>query len=157
LGMWADAQWPEALDPAENKRRSVYLYVKRSFPFPMFTTFDMPDTSVSCSRRDVTTVAPQALALLNSEFMLEQAEAMAARIRQKAGAGADAFVSEAWRVALGRAAGEEERRKALELFAAVPTAGGVAGRPEPQSPASVSPETKLCLLLLNMNEYLYVD
>ena len=66
-------QWPVSLDPAEHDRRSVYLYVKRSFPYPMFAIFDAPDSAVSCPRRDTTTVAPQALALLNSEFMLAQA------------------------------------------------------------------------------------
>jgi hypothetical protein len=157
LGMWADAQWPETLDPAENNRRSVYLYVKRSFPFPMFTTFDMPDTSVSCSRRDVTTVAPQALELLNSEFMLGQAATMAERVRETAGGGAEAFIAEAWRVALGRKPGAEEGRKALELFDAAGASGAAAGMPEPRSGERASAETKLCLLLLNMNEYLYVD
>jgi hypothetical protein len=132
LGMWAEAQWPETLDPSENNRRSVYLYVKRSFPFPMFTTFDMPDTSGRCSRRDVTTVAPLALELLTSEFMWGQAAAMAARVREKAGSGTEGFIAEAWRVALGRKASPEERRKASELFDAVAVDGGTAGRPEPR-------------------------
>ena len=57
------SQWPVALDVAEHTRRSVYLYVKRSFRMPLFEAFDMPDTSFSCERRNVTTVAPQAFSL----------------------------------------------------------------------------------------------
>jgi len=34
-GLWARDQWPESLDPSEHNRRSVYLYVKRTFPLPM--------------------------------------------------------------------------------------------------------------------------
>ena len=68
LRAWAPAQWPVSLDPSEHNRRSVYLYVKRSFPYPMLAIFDEPESSVSCPRRDVTTVAPQALALFNSQF-----------------------------------------------------------------------------------------
>jgi hypothetical protein len=80
LGMWALDQWPETLDKREHVRRSIYLYVKRSFPLPMLTTFDSPDTSVSCGQRATTTVAPQALTLLNSRFMMDQAEEFADRV-----------------------------------------------------------------------------
>ncbi len=76
-GMWAPSQWPVSLDPSEHNRRSVYLYVKRSFPYPMLAIFDEPESSVSCPRRDVTTVAPEALALFNSQFMLAQASKFA--------------------------------------------------------------------------------
>ncbi len=92
-GIWSPAQWPVSLDPAEHDRRSVYLYVKRSFPYPMFTTFDAPDTSVSCARRNVTTVAPQALTLLNGDFMRAQAGALAGRAEDP---------RRLWKLTLGR-------------------------------------------------------
>ena len=82
-GMWAPSQWPVSLDPAEHNRRSVYLYVKRSFRMPMLESFDVPETSLSCPRRDVTTVAPQALALLNSEFSLRAGEGVRRASLQK--------------------------------------------------------------------------
>src|SRR5712692_3036815 len=43
-GMWNPGQWPVSSDPEEYNRRSVYFYVKRSFRYPMFEIFDMPDT-----------------------------------------------------------------------------------------------------------------
>ena len=136
-GMWALNQWPVALDPAEHNRRSVYLYVKRSFPYPMFQTFDVPDSSESCPRRDTTTVAPQALALLNSGFMLQQAATLSQRV-QKEDAGPDAWIDAAWRRALGRAPTPPEKERA-QLFLAD------------------SSLKELCLVLLNLNEFLYVD
>jgi hypothetical protein len=137
-GMWALNQWPVALDAAEHNRRSVYLYVKRSFPYPMFQTFDVPDSSASCPRRDTTTVAPQALALLNSEFMLEQARRLAERVRKQSAGGPDLWIDTAWRLVLGRAPTASERERAQRFLAE-------------------SPLRELCLVLLNMNEFLYVD
>ena len=87
LGMWDKDDWPESLDRSEHDRRSVYIFAKRQFPYPMFKTFDAPDPATSCGRRAVTTVAPQALTLLNSEFMLRSARGAgrAARIRNEPG------------------------------------------------------------------------
>ncbi len=124
-GIWSTAQWPVSLDPTEHNRRSVYLYVKRSFPYPMFTTFDAPDTSVSCARRNVTTVAPQALMLLNGGFMREQASALAGRAEAP---------RRLWRLALGRDPSLRESERTADLT--------------PQ---------QLALLLLNLNEFLYID
>ena len=50
--------------PAEQRRRSVYIFAKRGLLPPLLTTFDFPDTTLPCCQRDVTTVAAQALALL---------------------------------------------------------------------------------------------
>ena len=76
------SQWPATLDPRESLRRSVYMYAKRTFRLPMLETFDAPDSSLSCSRRDVTNVAPQALALMNNEFVLARAQEFADRLRK---------------------------------------------------------------------------
>ncbi len=141
-GMWARDQWPASLDPNEQNRRSVYLYVKRSFPLPMFTTFDTPDSSVSCARRDVTTVAPQSLAMMNSDFMLEQAESFAEKMIAKGG-DTEQWIRNAWMEALGREPSNEEVDKAMALAAAEtdPTRG----------------MRQVALLVLNLNEFLYVD
>jgi hypothetical protein len=139
-GMWAPSQWPVSLDPEEHDRRSVYLYVKRSFPFPMLAIFDEPDTAVSCPRRDVTTVAPQALALLNSEFMETQARNLAARLQEAHPQDRDAWVRTGWELVLGRDPSLEEKEKALAFLN-----------------TGSSELDKLCLVLLNMNEFLYID
>jgi hypothetical protein len=133
LGMYTKNQWPESLDAAEHVRRSVYLYVKRSFPYPMFTTFDSPDSAQSCSRRDSTTVAPQALTMMNSEFIAGQSKQLAARAEKQPDP-----VGALWRLALGRSATPAEMSKAKQFLAN-------------------SSLDKLALVLFNMNEFLYVD
>src|SRR5262249_22581458 len=65
--------------PEERNRRSVYIFVRRNTRYPMLEAYDMPDTHESCSRRMVTTTAPQALALVNDRVTLEWAQAFAAR------------------------------------------------------------------------------
>ena len=133
--MWAPDQWPATIDPREQVRRSVYIYAKRSFPYPMFTTFDVPDSSISCSRRDETTVAPQALAMINSAFMIEQAQAFAERIAASTSEPSEQ-VRQAWLHALGREPNAEEIQDAQALLS------GNDGL------------TQLCLLTLNLNEFL---
>lgn len=137
--MWARNQWPEAMDQREHARRSVYLYVKRNFPLPMLSTFDAPDSSTSCSRRDNTTVAPQALTLMNGDFMVGQARKLAALARNEHPESAGTRVDFIWRRALGRMPGAAERGKALAIL---------------NDEASLD---RLYLALLNTNEFLYID
>ena len=98
--------WTES--PAEErKRRSVYIYMKRHLLPPLMTTFDLCDTTLPNAKRDVTTVAPQALALLNNSFSHEQSSALAGRIASLAKAPVEQ-VKLAWRFALGREAAPHE-------------------------------------------------
>ena len=130
--------WPANPDPAEHTRRSIYLQMKRSMALPMLQIFDAPDTATSCARRETSTVAPQALALMNSEFAMAQAEEFASRIREQAGADQEASVETGWRLAFGRDPTAEERRTALDYL-------------------ERNSLQRLCLLMFNMSEFVYVD
>jgi hypothetical protein len=130
--------WPAHPDPAEHARRSIYLQMKRSMTLPLLQIFDAPDTSQSCPRRERSTVAPQALALMNSEFIASQAAAMARRVRALAGEDPDSMIDTAWRLALGHKPSGAERQTALDYL----KRGGIE---------------RLCLLVLNLNEFVYVD
>ncbi len=131
--------WPTNPDPAEHDRRSVYLQMKRSLTLPMLATFDAPDTATSCARRERSTVAPQALALLNSEFTAAQAAKFAARARKAAASESpDKLIDAAWRIGLGRLPSAAERATSEGYLAR----GGFEN---------------LCLLILNLNEFIYVD
>jgi hypothetical protein len=125
--------WPVTSDPGESDRRSIYLFVKRSFRLPMLDTFDAPDTAESCPRREASTVAPQALALMNSDWTYRQAVRFAARLSQSKDP-----VGEAWQLALGRPPDSAERARAQEY-------------------ASRNDLERLGLLLFNMSEFLYVN
>ena len=130
--------WPPNPDPQEHNRRSIYLQAKRSLTVPMLQIFDAPDTARSCSRRETSTVAPQALAMMNSRFALDQAEAFADRLRRETGGAPATLVEAAWSTALGRPPEPEERETALAYL-------------------ERNSLPRLCLMLLNMNEFLYVD
>jgi hypothetical protein len=130
--------WPAHPDAAEHNRRSVYLQMKRSLTLPMLQIFDAPDTAASCARRERSTVAPQALALMNSEFASAQAARFAARVKKLAGEDPAATVDWAWKLALGRSPDDQERQTAAEYLA----------RNDLQ---------RFCLMLFNLNEFLYVD
>jgi hypothetical protein len=127
------SMWPVSSDPSEYDRRSIYLFVKRAFRLPLLDTFDAPDTTESCPRREVSTVAPQALALMNSEWTGQQAVRFAARIARSSDP-----VGEAWQSALGRPPDAEERAKAQEYI-------------------RHNNLDRFCLLLFNMSEFLYVN
>jgi hypothetical protein len=90
-------------------------------------------------------VAPQALTLMNSKFASERARAFAARLTKKDGDDPSAWVDDAWQLALSRPLAADEKQKALELFA------GKSG--EARSHALV----EFCLMIFNLNEFIYVD
>jgi hypothetical protein len=118
------------------------MYAKRTFRLPMLETFDAPDSSLSCSRRDVTNVAPQALALMNNEFVLARAREFADRLRTLGNENPEAWVSNGWQIALGRAPNPAERAKALAILDAPDQRRALAD---------------FCLMLFNLNEFVYVD
>src|SRR5262249_59768891 len=81
-------RWPlDAKDDQSVWRRSVYIFVKRSVLLPLIEVFDCPATVVSGPVRAVSTVSPQALALMNNEFVLRQAGFFAERVVKEAGGG----------------------------------------------------------------------
>ena len=121
--------------------RSLYLIQKRCVPLPFLQVFDLPDTSFSCARRDVTTVAPQALNLLNSDFSQRAAKALAARVANEAADDSGKQIERAVWLALGRTPSAAERQQAAAFLAK----HGVSGLPE------------FCRALLNVNEFVYVD
>ncbi len=156
--------WPVSGDPAEHTRRGIYILSRRSFTFPMFRTFDRPDSSLSCPRRQVTTVAPQALWFLNHRIGLRQARKLAERLVAGHGDNPSAWVEHAWRIALSRPPSAEEKREALALLEALSREEPTATK-EMEVPAGLSSIgraraaalTQLCLTIFNLNEFVYID
>src|SRR4051812_6560253 len=100
-------KWVNTPDGPAAWRRGVYVYQRRSLPYPMFDTFDHPDMNVTAGARHVSTVPTQALTLMNNPFVLGQAARFAARIEALASEPA-AQVQAAYRIALARAATPQE-------------------------------------------------
>jgi hypothetical protein len=107
-------------------RRGVYVYQRRSLPYPMFDTFDHPDMNFTGGARHVSTVPTQALTLLNNPFILSEAAFLADRVSQQA-RDPQSQVALAYRIALARPATETEiaigsdliRKQSLVSFAHV--------------------------------------
>ena len=156
--------WYVPSDPSEQNRRAVYIMIQRNFGFPMFETFDSPDPAASCPGREETTVAPQALWLLNDDIAFEQARGFAQRVRREAGDQPRDWVERAWRIALARGPSPQERREALQLLDSLAQNRRPSGEsPEstgsdgPHNPDRLEALTRFCLALMNLNEFLYVD
>jgi hypothetical protein len=143
--------------PRDAARRSVYVFVKRTLPLPELELLDAPDASEPCPRRAVTTTAPQALTLLNGEFLHEQAEHFAGRLAREAGDDPAARVDRAFRLALARAPTDQERADSLEFLRS--QAELIARRPEAKDREAPAAEAlrAFCLVLLNTNEFVTVD
>lgn len=119
-------------------RRSVYRFVVRTTTHQFLTTLDCPSPANLVPARNTTTTALQSLALLNNDFMLRQAGYFAERVNAEAGTDTAAQVTRAFQRALGRQPSPEE-------FAAA------------QSLLQSHGLKQLCRMLLNANEFVYVD
>jgi len=133
-------------------RRSVYSYYKRGLQYPFFKVFDLPNPNVSCERRATTTVPTQALTLLNNEFILEQAERFAERVRGEAGAEAAEQVHRTYELALSRPPSDREMEKNLAFLARQKDYHATRGADDP----ALAALTDLCDVILNLNEMVYL-
>src|SRR5262249_39253432 len=104
-----------------------------------------------------TTVAPQALALLNDKFVRARATEFAQRVEKEAGARSDARVDLAWRLALGR------EPSAGELASAIAFINGQLQQRSIREPNKSNDEAKqlaladFCQAIFALNEFIYVD
>jgi hypothetical protein len=127
-----------AIGDPETWRRSLYVFEKRSIRYPMFEAFDQPDMVGHCSARTESTVAPQALLLMNNEAIMRQAKFFAQRLTLEAGGDPDAQVGRAFELALARAPRADEKAKATAFIRENPT--GLVD---------------FCQMMFNLNEFVY--
>jgi hypothetical protein len=105
--------WRNEPDGPKAWRRSIYVYQRRSLPFPMFETFDHPDMNLTAAQRNISTVPTQALTLLNNPFVLRQAELLAQRIMSQAPDDLARQIDLGYQYALGRPATDLEKSLAM--------------------------------------------
>lgn len=123
---------------ADQYCRSLFLVQKRNTRTPLLESFDLPDNSTSCPRRPVSTIAPQALMLLNSSLTAEASHAFAKRVEREAGKQPGAQVKRAFELALQREPDKLEVDACEQLL---------TKRSLPE----------LCRAILNLNEFVYID
>jgi hypothetical protein len=136
-------------------RRSIYVQVRRTQPLAFLQVFDAPVMEVNCERRPVSTVAPQSLMLMNSDFVLKQSNYFASRLKKEAGTEPADLVRRAWQLAYCRAPEADELQQATE-FLTQRTARLQQQNPTPADPAAEA-LVSLCQVILSSNEFLYVE
>lgn len=125
--------WEPNEKEEDARRRSVYIFQRRSLPLPIMAAFDATVFSESCERRSVTTTPLQALSMMNGDMVHEEAKQLARRLEGGDRAGQ---IRRAFELVLNRTASAAE----VERFS----------RFEGSLEA-------LCRVLLNSNEFLYID
>ena len=193
MGGTASVYEPDAL-PRQRNRRSLYAEKLRGLRDPFFETFNQPGSDNSCELRETSTIAPQALTLINSTEMQDRALAFAHRLATRK-QDDEATLTSAFQLALGRSPGKAETTDFIQAWKAAtdeeskrtlqpPTFPTVIERtvraektgelytfeehlpvfkiyqPDLQ-PHQVDARTQglahLCLVLLNSNEFCYLD
>jgi hypothetical protein len=175
----------QIVEDSKQRRRSLYIRVRRTQPVALLQAFDAPVMETNCERRPVSTVATQSLILMNGSFLLEQAARMAERVAQETQkdlpgdppedgthrsapvkdhraetpeAQLDAQVSRAWELAYCRSPDDAELKLARDFL----NTQIAALQSAPDSlPKEMTPERQslisLCQTILSSNEFLYVD
>lgn len=140
------AGWGES-STEDKVRRSIYIHVKRSLLDPLLESFDFADTDQSCPVRFVTIQPTQALGMINSDFMQQQADVFAKHVQQTA------------------ETREKQVRAALtRVMQRTPTAAeidnGLQLMQSLKSEHQMNDDQALkyfCLVALNLNEFIYLD
>jgi mono/diheme cytochrome c family protein len=128
----------------DNRRRTFYGAVSRHELDPLLRLFDFPDPNITSGERPVTTVPLQQLFVLNSEFMVRNARALAARLAETKQDDA-ARIRRAFPLLYGRPVTPEELQLGLAFLHAAPAKDGL------------SHWEQYAQVLLSANEFLYVD
>lgn len=144
-------------DSAAVRRRSVYMFHKRVIPYPLLQAFDKPDAQQSCNRRDPTTVAPQALALLNDPFVRTAALDFADRLLKDAGSEPAKCVERGYQLAICRAPSDTERLASLEFLETQFKERTARDSKTPPDEARRRALADWCQILFSLNEFLYID
>ena len=94
--------WAVSEDKSDWYRRSIYIFSRRSFPYPVTQSFDPADTSKPHQKRDVTTTPLQALTLFNSDVVFDWSQALAGRVINEAGANENAQLNRLYEILFAR-------------------------------------------------------
>ncbi len=135
-----------------SNRRSVYLLTQRLFRHSFFGLFDGPDRNSSTSSRGASSVPSQALFLMNSEFVRDQARALASRLVSEADSD-DSRISRLCELAFGRQSNESERESFREFL----TGYRSASRPGGDTADAPAELVALCRAVLTSNEFFFID
>ncbi len=136
-------------DPG-NARRTVYAKISRHELDGMLRLFDFPDANITSSKRSETTVPQQQLFVLNSQFMIEQAKALAAKIQAEVPGSVEDQIQQAFRLAFSRPATAMELQIGKAFLQA-------HDKEDTQKENKLSRWERYAQVLLGSNEFIYLD
>jgi hypothetical protein len=143
---------PGTLDEGHT-RRSIYFQIKRSKLVPMMQLFDQPEPLVSVGNRPSTTIAPQALALLNSPQIRDYAHGFARQLVPAYKKSPAAAVKQGYSRAIARSPDDDELRSSLDFLSAQEKSYAAGD----QSTAAELALADFCQVLFGLNEFVYVE
>jgi len=155
-----DKIW-KPFDERDASRRAIYAFIKRSMLVPLFEVLDFCDTARTAASRQVTSVAPQALSLLNGDFINRQSRYFADRLETEAGPNPGEQIEQAYLLALCRSVTarektemlaflEREAKQRLVEYSNTPSAAD-------QAKARREALQQMCRVIFNLNEFAYTD
>lgn len=140
-------------------KRSVYVQTRRSQPVSMLEVFDAPQMEPNCEIRNSSTITPQSLALMNSNFILTQAKMFADRVVTESGpeANTETRIRHAWQLACGEPPSDAELTELKRLFDEETALFNSTKNDKDKTPPEKKALDSLCQVLFQTNRFLYVD
>ncbi len=135
------------------RRRSIYFFVKRSQLVPMMMLFDAPNALGGLGARSSTTIAPQALAMMNNSHVRDYAKAFAKRLTPEAQKSVEGAVQHAYAIALGRGPDPQELKDSVQF---VNEQEGVYKARNTADPMGLALE-EFTQALMSLNEFVFVE
>lgn len=159
--------WQPTPQPSAHVRRSIYLFVKRNLQYPLFAAFDHPNRVTPCAARPATIGAPQALLLLNGEFLRSTARRMAGDLLAETKGTPVEIVQQAYDRVFNRSPEPAELQAALTFLREQAQRIAQGGSPPEKAlpeplpahfpPAQAAAIVDFCQALMNSAEFVYVD
>ena len=143
---------PGTLDEGHT-RRSIYFMIKRSKLVPMMQLFDQPEPLVSVGDRPSTTIAPQALAFLNSPHIRTYAHNFAKRLLSAYERSPADAIKQGYQSAIARQPDDDELSSSLAFLAAQEMSYTASGKTDSRELALAD----VCQVLFGLNEFIYID
>ena len=141
-------------------RRSIYVLQRRSQIPTILENFDLPRMSPDCIQRPISTVAPQALHLMNNGLVHELGEHLAARVARKVGTDREQQITQVYLIALNRKPTTEEQiaaRNALKELTAHWKKTVSSSNHAGQGTAEQKALSNFCHAIINSAGFIYID
>jgi len=150
-------KWPVS-QGGERYRRGMYIFFKRTVPYPMLMTFDAPDSTVSCSRRERSNTPLQALTLLNDPVFYECAQHLGDQLHEQHSADLPAAIDDLFQRCLGRHPTDAERGVLTAAYQDVVRLSKEHGSTEPTGDQpEAAAMTAVTRVVMNLDEFITRD